>query len=57
MALMKGSSLTILIKRVNVVVVSHSLFNPPPFLIKTVPFNSTVLMYLINVDLISNESF
>lgn len=28
MALMKGSSLTILIKRVNVVVVSHSLFNP-----------------------------
>ncbi len=46
-------------KRVNVVVVSLSLFNPllSFFLIKTVSFNSTVLMYLINVDPISNESF
>ncbi len=47
-------------KKVNVVAVSLSLYNSlfsfHPF-IKTVTFYSTVLMYLINVDLLSNESF
>lgn len=47
-------------KKVNVVAVSLSLYNsssPSILFIKTVTFYSTVLMYLINVDLLSNESF